>query len=781
MHRTHRPSPAPVLGLLLSGGLFALVSAWARHRPPGRWERDLFTLVNNVPGPAGAVLVSVMQLGAYPAVLVAAAVAAAARQWRLARDLLLAGNLAYWGAVLAKLLVARARPAAVLADIRLHEAVTGRYGYPSGHVAVATALVAVLDPVLPRRVRPLAWLAVAAVGAARVYVGAHLPVDVLGGFLIGWFTASLTRIIVGDVGPGGTAGRLRQVLLGRGIEAVELTPVRGDARGSRPFRVTTDDGTCLFVKVTGGRQRDADWLYKLYRRVRYRGIADEPPYVTAKQKNEHEAYLLLRAERAGVRTPRLVTTATDPAGDALLVQEFVPGRPLDALDPAELGPDLLDDVCRQVARLHRAGLAHRDLRAANVLAADSTAWLVDLGFGTDEATADQQARDLVELLVTLATLAGVRPAVAAAVGQLGAGAVADSLPWLQPALLSRAGRALADRRPGVLDDLHDEIARRCPGRPDRLARVVRITRRDVFLLVMLGLLVHFLLPQLGQVRAALHAVVHADPLAVAGTLFASAATYLLSAMALRLAAAGRVPLRRTVAVQVAASFVNRLAPGALGGAALSIRYLRQQGLPVPAAATTVAVDRAAGVLGVLLLLPVLLPFARGTRRHLVNAVTGRGLTVRLVVLGVLLVVAVALAVPRWRAWLRAARRQARDALRALVRGGRILPLLSVSVALTLAYGAALYLALLAVGLPADPALVAPVVLVCVVGEGVSTAAPTPGGLGATEAALVSGLLLYGIAVNTAVAGVLVYRLATFWLPVLPGYAALRLLVRRGAV
>ncbi|MFG2054560.1 flippase-like domain-containing protein [Micromonospora sp. NPDC048930] len=781
MPRTHRPSPALVLGLVASGGLFALVSSWVRHRPPGRWERDLFTLVNQIPGPAGPALLLVMQLGAYPAILVAAAVAAAARQWRLACDLLVAGNLAYWAAVLAKLVVARASPAGFLADIRFHETVTGRYGYPSGHVAVVTALAVVLAPALPRRVRGLVWLAVAVVGVARMYVGAHLPVDVLGGFLVGWFAATVTRVLVGDVGPAGTVGRLRQVLLDRGIEATELAPVAGDARGSRPWQVTTADGRRLFVKATGGSQRDADWLYKLYRRLRYRGIGDEPPYVTAKQKSEHEAYLLLRAERAGVRTPRLVATATDPSGDALLVEEFVPGRPLDALDPAELDRDTLDDVCRQVARLHRAGLAHRDLRAANVLVADGTAWLVDLSFGTDQASADQQARDLVELLVTLAALAGVRETVDAAVGQLGAGAVADSLPWLQPALLSRAGRTLADRHPDLLDDLREEIAGRCPGRGNRLARVVRITRRDVFLLVMLGLLVHFLLPQIGQVRAALHALWHADPLAVTGALLASAATYLLSAQALRLATAGRIPLGRTVAVQVAASFVNRLAPGALGGAALSVRYLRRQGLPVPAAATAVAVDRVAGVLGVALLLPILLPFARGTRQHLMSAATGRGLAVLLIVLAVLLLAAAAVAVPRLRARLRAARRQAADALRALSRSGRISPLLAVSVALTLAYGAALWLALLAVGLPIDPALIAPVVLVSVVGEGLATAAPTPGGLGATEAALVSGLLIYGIRPEIAVAGVLVYRLATFWLPVLPGYAALRLLVRWHAV
>ncbi|MFC0033028.1 flippase-like domain-containing protein [Micromonospora chaiyaphumensis] len=303
----------------------------------------------------------------------------------------------------------------------------------------------------------------------------------------------------------------------------------------------------------------------------------------------------------------------------------------------------------------------------------------------------------------------------------------------------------------------------------------------MLLVVLLGLGVYVLLPQLGQARAALHAVRHADPVAVTGALLAAAATYPLSALALRLAVATPVPLGRTVAVQVAAAFVNRLAPGALGGAALSLRYLHRQGLTVPAAATAVAVSRVAGVLGVALLLPVLLPFARGTRRHLVDAVAGRGLAVLLTVLAVLLAVAVALAVPRWRSRLRAARHQVADALRALARSGRVVSLLTVSVALTLAYAAALWLALLAVGLPAAPALLAPVVLVCVLGEGLATAAPTPGGLGATEAALVSGLLLYGVRTETAVAGVLVYRLATFWLPVLPGYVALRLLLRRGAI
>lgn len=69
------------------------------------------------------------------------------------------------------------------------------------------------------------------------------------------------------------------------------------------------------------------------------------------------------------------------------------------------------------------------------------------------------------------------------------------------------------------------------------------------------------------------------------------------------------------------------------------------------------------------------------------------------------------------------------------------------------------------------------VLVSILGEGLSSAAPTPGGLGTTEAALVSGLVISG-ALETAIAGVLIYRLASFWLTIPPGFVALRVLSRK---
>jgi uncharacterized protein (TIRG00374 family) len=72
-----------------------------------------------------------------------------------------------------------------------------------------------------------------------------------------------------------------------------------------------------------------------------------------------------------------------------------------------------------------------------------------------------------------------------------------------------------------------------------------------------------------------------------------------------------------------------------------------------------------------------------------------------------------------------------------------------------------------------------VALVYLAGSAIASAAPTPGGLGAVEAALVAGLTATGVASGPAIAGVLTFRLATFWIPTLPGWVAFTKMRRRG--
>ena len=64
---------------------------------------------------------------------------------------------------------------------------------------------------------------------------------------------------------------------------------------------------------------------------------------------------------------------------------------------------------------------------------------------------------------------------------------------------------------------------------------------------------------------------------------------------------------------------------------------------------------------------------------------------------------------------------------------------------------------------------------------IAAAAPTPGGLGAMEAALVAGFTAIGMDGALAVATVLSYRLATYWLPILPGWISLKVLERHNYI
>src|SRR5690606_22363833 len=101
-------------------------------------------------------------------------------RWRPALAVTAAGLLAYLVAARAKVLVGRERPTGV----RIREA-HDTLGFPSGHTAVAVALAVAVAPLLPTRWRWVAYGAAALVGVARMHVGVHFPLDVVGGALIG--------------------------------------------------------------------------------------------------------------------------------------------------------------------------------------------------------------------------------------------------------------------------------------------------------------------------------------------------------------------------------------------------------------------------------------------------------------------------------------------------------------------------------------------------------------------------------------------------------------------
>jgi membrane-associated phospholipid phosphatase len=122
------------------------------------------------------------------------------RPWRLAGGILLGGAAAYYLAKVVKTIVPRGRPAELLPDVHIRGAAAAGRGYISGHAAVVTLIATLAWPYLGRRTRIVVVVVVVAVGLARVYVSAHLPLDVVGGAALGLGIAGLVRLITGRPG-----------------------------------------------------------------------------------------------------------------------------------------------------------------------------------------------------------------------------------------------------------------------------------------------------------------------------------------------------------------------------------------------------------------------------------------------------------------------------------------------------------------------------------------------------------------------------------------------------
>lgn len=164
-------------------------------------ERSTFDAVNSSPGVPFAPVWLLMQAGNVAAVGVTGLAALVARRPRLAAGLVVAGALAYAGAKVVKELVTRGRPATLVDDVEIHGEVAHGMGFVSGHAAVAVALAAVAFPYLGRTGRWVVAALAVFVCVARVYVGAHLPLDVVGGAALGLAAGAGVRLLFGRPAP----------------------------------------------------------------------------------------------------------------------------------------------------------------------------------------------------------------------------------------------------------------------------------------------------------------------------------------------------------------------------------------------------------------------------------------------------------------------------------------------------------------------------------------------------------------------------------------------------
>ncbi|MCU1393113.1 MAG: hypothetical protein JWM34_1541, partial [Ilumatobacteraceae bacterium] len=373
---------------------------------------------------------------------------------------------------------------------------------------------------------------------------------------------------------------------------------------------------------------------------------------------------------------------------------------------------------------------------------------------------------------------GVDRAVEAAVAAVGPEAVAATLPRLQPLALTPRTRA-AIKAAGGLDQLRTEVQRATGADAVPIAELERIKPRTIVTIVMAAIALWTLVPQFVGIGSVWTELRQADWWWAVAALGLSAATYVGAAIALDGSLSERLPLTPNIGVQMATSFVGVAAPG--GGLALTARFLQKRGVDTPSAVAAIGVDSIAGfvVHVTLTVLFVSLAGSSGLRTFDLPAVG----TIALIAAGVLLVAASTLAVPWSRRLittrvLPATRRSIANVGDIARQPSKMLELFGGSVAITMGYILALEVAVSAFG--AGPAFTS-VALVYLIGSAVSSVAPTPGGIGAVEAALIAGLTSAGMPSTTAVAAVILFRLATFWIPLLPGWGAFVALQRSGDI
>jgi uncharacterized membrane protein YbhN (UPF0104 family) len=313
------------------------------------------------------------------------------------------------------------------------------------------------------------------------------------------------------------------------------------------------------------------------------------------------------------------------------------------------------------------------------------------------------------------------------------------------------------------------------------ARLERVKPRTLISVIAGAIGAYFLLTQLTHIEfGTLFA--HAQWGWLAAAVLFSALSYVAAAMALLGFVPERVPFPRTVAAQVAGSFVKIVAPAAVGGVALNTRFLQRAGVRPGLAVASVGASQLFG-LGCHILMLLSFGYLTGTEK---TPSLSPSRTVIAGLLTVAVLVLVVTSVPFLRKFVVTRVRSlfagvVPRMLDVLQRPQKLVTGIGGMLLLTACFVMCLDASIRAFGDGSTSLSIASVAVVFLAGNALGSAAPTPGGVGAVEATLTVGLIAVGLPKEVAAPAVLLYRLLTLWLPVLPGWLFFNHLTRREAL
>lgn len=773
-----------VIDLIVSAAVLALLTAVESPQPG--FSRALADLLRSLPPMVDAVWQVIADLAVVLAGLLAV-IAVVRRRWAITRDLLLAAVLALLIAAVASRFVDGGWPELGHALRRS----APPEGYPPARLAIAAAVIVTAAPHVTLPVRRTGRWVIGLAAAAMVALGAASVLGTVAALLVASVASSIVHLALGSSAgrPGldAVGGALAELGIGAsglrvadrqqaGVFEVEAVPTpRPD--DEHPIEPRPEGGERLIVKVYGRDAHGSAVINAVWRSIWFREPVS-PVGLGRRQQVEHEAFLTLLAGQQGIPTDTVITAGTSSDDDALLVMR----RTARALDPRrDLG--LVPDLWGLVAALAEAGIAHGQIDQERLVVQDGRLGLIDLRTARTAPSWLHRRTDLVQALMTQVILLGEEVALADAVGFLGSDGMAEVLPLLQVSALTPAQRRWVDAHDIDLDGLR---ARAAEAAGIELPEQLELRRFTI------GSIVRIALP--GVALFALIAGLSGFDLRAVAETFADAAWWfvllgflvaqlprLTQAVSTLGASPMPLPLGPVYALQLAVSYVNLAIPSAAARMAINIRFFQRHGVPPGGALAAGALDGFGGFVMQMFLLAGFLLLTPLSLELDLDLGAGTGTAGRLllivVVIGAVALSAV-LAVRSLRelvvGWARRLRDEAMTTLHGLRSPRRLTLLLGGNLATEVLFAMSLLIFLRAFGVSIGLGEVLFVVIAVSLLAGVL---PVPGGIGVSEGGLIYGLIVAGVPDEIAFAAVIGYRLATFYLPPIWGFGALRWLER----
>ena len=642
-------------------------------------------------------------------------------------------------------------------------------------IAMLAAVLTVSGPWLPARWRRWWWILLLAFVPIHLVVSAVVPARAVLGLATGWFVGSLVVWVAGTpalVVPLEDAVRMLEQ---RGVRVTALRVVRPASRGPLELIAHADDD--IIVDMYGPNQRSAGLLREFWRKIRLRSEETAPLQLSVHRMVEHRGLMTVVVDDLGLSNTRVVAVAPLDRDWTMYACTPPRGTPLHTCSDDVA----VADIWAALHTLHAERIAHGDLRAAQITITDGHIVFGGFHFAEFGATDVQLQSDIAQLLATTTDLYGPEPAVTAAINAFGADAVLTASRRLSSSALPRRIRDQLTDAKKVMSSARDEIRSQSGADEIRAETITRFSRSQIIQLVLLVALVYVAYPFISTVPTFFSELRTLDWAWASAGLAASMLTYVGAAAALWACADGLTSMWKLTVMQFANTFAAATTPAGVGGLALSTRFLQKAGLGGVRATTAVALQQSVQVIVHVVLLLFFTAIA-GTSANLSHFVPSA--TVLYLVAGIVLgAIGLFLFIPTLRHWLGASLRprliEVFADLRAVAREPKRLAIITLGCGATTLGGAlALWASVHAFG---GHVSFITVTVVTMVGGTLASAAPTPGGVGAVEAALIGGLAAFGVPSAVAVPGVLLYRVLTCWLPVFIGWPVMHWLARKNMI